>query len=632
MASESVESLVTPDVTKSPEVKVRRNSAGNARSGNGDEKVVPNYLRASTGSCHDLCKYGGEHAFVSKRSIPNRATRKKLHQSSEASIGQVIAKSKPPVDSKPTKMSTDVLKDSVDSKPRKMSTVVHKESVDSKTQIPDALDINAHELPSKSFDSQKHVANEVKVNRKKASSVEVKPSSFLLKFRTSPSTSQEISSSTDKEVQSQSKSTPVKVENLSKSTTKKVENTSKPTFKVKTSSKSTDGPVEAVSKSTLKKVENTSKVKTSSKSTSKCSGTSSQLSSLNGKEIKLSAKHSTPLNSNRVAKKKVSSSMNSSEGFDDKIISEIKTEKKVASSKRASRKPITPIKALSSPRASLKRVSSLNSRKHKSLKIVSHLRNQKTAKEDELEEHNNNNINNSSSSDSNEVEERTLYVIKTESEDKNLQSDQTASYDDESYLPQLSTPMSSSTSVTQSLSDEDEESEYTTSEFEVDSISGNCEIECMENEEALKVEKKAKLRKVKEVEDKDCEMIKLKFRRGKVVDKQTEKNTPRRLTFRRAKTLAEKANVNNNSERKSFKKRDEACSESNDAVNGQEKVVLRHQDVEDKKDAQGLFNNVIEETASKLVEARKSKVKALVGAFETVISLQDKKPSANIVS
>ncbi|GAU49009.1 hypothetical protein TSUD_284960 [Trifolium subterraneum] len=537
MASESVESLVTPDVTKSPEVKVRRNSAGNASSGKGDEKVVPNYLRASTGSCHDLCKYGGEHAFVSKRSIPNRATRKKLHQSAEESIGQVIAKSKPPVDSKPTKMSTDVLKESIDSKPTKMSTVVHKELVDSKTQIPDAFDTNGHELPSKSFDSQKHVANEVKVNRKKASSVEVKPSSFLIKSRTSPSTSLEISSSTDKE-----------------------------------------------------------------------------LSSLNGKEMKLSAKHPTPLNSNRIAKNKVSSSLNSSEGFDDKIISEIKTEKKVASPKTASRKPIAPIKALSSPRASLKRVSSLNSRKHKGLKIVSHLRNQKTAKEDELEEHNNNN---------NEVEEKTLYVIKTESENKTLQSDQTASYDDESYLPQLSTPMSSSTSVTQSLSDEDEESEYTTSEFEVDSLSGNCEGECMENEEALKVEKKNKLRKVKKVEeDKDCEMIKLKFRRGKVVDNQIEKNTTRRLTFRRAKTLAEKASG----------KRDEACSESNDADNGQEKVVLRHQDVEDKKDAQGLFNNVIEETASKLVEARKSKVKALVGAFETVISLQDKKPSASIVS
>jgi hypothetical protein len=37
---------------------------------------------------------------------------------------------------------------------------------------------------------------------------------------------------------------------------------------------------------------------------------------------------------------------------------------------------------------------------------------------------------------------------------------------------------------------------------------------------------------------------------------------------------------------------------------------------------------VIEETASKLVESRKSKVKALVGAFETVISLQDGKPTS----
>jgi hypothetical protein len=324
--------------------------------------------------------------------------------------------------------------------------------------------------------------------------------------------------------------------------------------------------------------------------------------------------------------------MNSSEGFDDKIISEIKTEKKVASSKTASRKPIAPIKALSSPRASLKRVSSLNSRKHKGLKIVSHLRNQKTAKEDELEEHNNNN-NTATNKNDNEVEEKTLYVIRTESENKTAESDQTASYDDEPYLPQLSTPMSSSTSVTRSLSDEDEGSEYTTSEFEVDSLSGNCEIECMENKEALKVEKKGNTRKVKEVEDKDGEMIKLKFRRGKVVDNKIEKNTPRRLTFRKAKTLAEKANVSDDGKRKSYKKRDEACSESNDGANGQEKVVLRHQDVEDKKDAQGLFNNVIEETASKLVEARKSKVKALVGAFETVISLQDKKPpSANIVS
>ncbi|GKC96176.1 ribonuclease H-like domain-containing protein, partial [Tanacetum coccineum] len=41
----------------------------------------------------------------------------------------------------------------------------------------------------------------------------------------------------------------------------------------------------------------------------------------------------------------------------------------------------------------------------------------------------------------------------------------------------------------------------------------------------------------------------------------------------------------------------------------------------EKKDAHGLLNNIIEETAIKLAESRKSKVKALVGAFEIVISL-----------
>lgn len=49
-------------------------------------------------------------------------------------------------------------------------------------------------------------------------------------------------------------------------------------------------------------------------------------------------------------------------------------------------------------------------------------------------------------------------------------------------------------------------------------------------------------------------------------------------------------------------------------------VALRHQKTLDKKKSQRLYNNVIEETASKLVKTRKSRVKALVGAFESVIS------------
>ncbi|CAI8595256.1 unnamed protein product [Vicia faba] len=590
MASESAELPVTPEVTTSPPVvEKRRCSIGKAGSGKSNEKIVPRYLRASTGSCHDICKYGGNHSFDPKerRSIPNRATRKQLYQTRGESIGGMIAKSKLSVDSKLTKMSADVLEESADSKPTKMSMVVLKEAVYSKARTSDALDAK---------------------NRKKTSSVEVKPS-LVSKSHTSPSTSQEISSSTDKEMESQSKSASRKVETPSKSTSKTVKTPSKSTSKVdsiskrisefKVPSKSTVVPVEAVPKSILKKVENpsnsTSKVKTSSKSTSKTEGTSSHLPSSNGK---LLAKPSTSLSSIRVARNNVSSSMKSLEGFGDKGSNEIKTKKKVASFKASPRKLIVPIKALSSPRAS---------KKHQNLKIVSPLKNQKAVKKVELEEHNN--LRNQKTLKKVELEEnkiheakeKTLYVIEMETENKTLQSNQKViSYDDESYLPQLLTPESSSTSVTQSLSEENhEESEYTTSEYEVDTLSGNSEIESIVNNETLMAEKIGKQRKVKEEEDKDCEMTKLKFRRGKMVDDQSERNTPRKLKFRRAKTLVEKANV-------------------------KEKVVLRHQSFEDKKDAQGLFNNVIEETASKLVEARKSKVKALVGAFETVISLQEK--------
>ncbi|KAL8251214.1 hypothetical protein R6Q59_034907 [Mikania micrantha] len=152
-------------------------------------------------------------------------------------------------------------------------------------------------------------------------------------------------------------------------------------------------------------------------------------------------------------------------------------------------------------------------------------------------------------------------------------------------------------------------------------------------------------RKVKMVisKDRDNEAVKLRFRRGKVLDLQSENNSPRRLKFRRrvlegkqdAQNISRKTYINKTldlqneeeerSSRKFFEKK--YVKETNDSQNGPESVVLKHQGEQEKKDAQGLLNNVIEETASKLVESRKSKVKALVGAFETVISLQDGKPS-----
>ncbi|KAF7141122.1 hypothetical protein RHSIM_Rhsim06G0013300 [Rhododendron simsii] len=42
-------------------VNTARHSTGKASSLKSGESVDPHYLRASTGSCHDVCKYGRNH-------------------------------------------------------------------------------------------------------------------------------------------------------------------------------------------------------------------------------------------------------------------------------------------------------------------------------------------------------------------------------------------------------------------------------------------------------------------------------------------------------------------------------------------------------------------------------------------
>ncbi|XP_016453511.1 uncharacterized protein LOC107777866 [Nicotiana tabacum] len=130
--------------------------------------------------------------------------------------------------------------------------------------------------------------------------------------------------------------------------------------------------------------------------------------------------------------------------------------------------------------------------------------------------------------------------------------------------------------------------------------------------------------------DSNPSVVKLKFRRGKVVDLQLETSSPRRLIFRWGRHMGESQDSKGDIRRRILKKKG-VDADKNSTILSSGKIILRHQDVQEKKDVQGLLNNVIEETASKLVETRKSKVKALVGAFETVISRQDK-PSTVTVS
>lgn len=149
------------------------------------------------------------------------------------------------------------------------------------------------------------------------------------------------------------------------------------------------------------------------------------------------------------------------------------------------------------------------------------------------------------------------------------------------------------------------------------------------------------------LKDKQLVAKRLNFRKGRVFELEAQDLTPKRLTFRRRMPIGSRRNGNNENfnggetninwmdftaKRLKFKQRMHFVDDKNDYsknVIGDDAANMHFVGkemkgkVDEKKDLRSLFNNVIEETASKLVETRRSKVKALVGAFETVISLQD---------
>ncbi|THU66859.1 hypothetical protein C4D60_Mb05t18640 [Musa balbisiana] len=153
------------------------------------------------------------------------------------------------------------------------------------------------------------------------------------------------------------------------------------------------------------------------------------------------------------------------------------------------------------------------------------------------------------------------------------------------------------------------------SEHEINKDSDNCE--------SLKSEQKRIGRRDAIVHHREDEFSiphKLKFTRGKAIELQPENNGPKRLRFRRGRMVGRNVN-SSHLERENFR-RSEMADVVTDSKPETQSIVLKHQDTQEKKDVRGLFNNVIEETTNKLVETRKSKVKALIGAFEIVISLQ----------
>ncbi|XP_052196844.1 uncharacterized protein LOC127804132 [Diospyros lotus] len=307
--------------------------------------------------------------------------------------------------------------------------------------------------------------------------------------------------------------------------------------------------------------------------------------------------------------------------------SEIKRGKKTGTSKASVEKALADPPASLSPKPSISRVMSLNVKKHKNVKVLSPLKDQNGIRKAEQKLPNNE-----------KVVEKTLHVVKVETENKVLESVQNGNTLHSPPSLTQSSPKFSSPPKSPALSFHEEgpvvdyehadsevnetyesisESSEGVSLHEVDTSVGNCNRIPGEARFGLS-------------SDNDSTPVKLKFKRGKVVDLQSENSGPRRLRFRRGRVLGENQGSKAGNRRRNFKKR--VDDDTNQITANSEKVALRHQDVQGKKDAQGLFNNVIEETASKLVESRKSKVKALVGAFETVISLQDTKPSVQTVT
>ncbi|XP_039119112.1 uncharacterized protein LOC120255333 [Dioscorea cayenensis subsp. rotundata] len=306
-------------------------------------------------------------------------------------------------------------------------------------------------------------------------------------------------------------------------------------------------------------------------------------------------------------------------------------EKKVLKKPRASlslnigdKKVLKAARVLLSPRPAVTRISSMKLRKFGNKKLGSPV---KYAKKVSAQDNND------------QVKEKTIYAIDPEPEIKS-----------EEDVPQISTGYKSSTS-SQSLSvassqstasdtseeneenEEKEENEDTESTYtEVSVVSEDEDTESDNEVEPQEVEERRMSRKKSVVhpDDEAQPPHKLKFRRGKVLDPQSQNNGPRRLRFRKPRVVTENENGRGELGRRSFRKRSNISGVDTNEVPETPNVVLRHQDQQGKKDSQGLFNHVIEETASKLVESRKSKVKALVGAFETVISLQDTKAAPTV--
>ncbi|KAL3813435.1 hypothetical protein ACJIZ3_014703 [Penstemon smallii] len=486
----------------------RRNSISTEKS---DSAKVPHYLRASTGSCHDFCKYGIKHGFEEKSRKP---------------LWKKIAKSSP--------SEMNFVQIMVSGEKKKEKVIKQNSSTDISGNSPDLR----HSRDTKSSMEKLKTPLDAKTYSPKKNALSGSKTR-LTKYKPLP-TKKSIS--------------PDPPEIIKREIQLPSENFEAPTER----GYSTD------SKTSIKEK---NKYHHSEKSSSPL-----KLKLVNGKHSSFSGS-SDGRNGKR-------------EGNRD-----VETVRKMTASRASAKKALAPSAATLSPNFPLR-----TARKAVNLKLASPLKVHNKLRRAETKASNNEG-----------VIEKTLYVIKTETENNGSKSTS-----DNHSIPSTSSSKSRAKSSSLSFHEEkDKKSKY------------------IGKAQPVKENHKKTLRKNRVMivsEEKHRSPVKLKFRSGKVVDLQSDNNSPQRLKFRRVRALGAE-DGKSDLRRRIFAKGGLNDDASKDLSS--EKIVLKHHDVQGKKDAQGLFNNVIEETASKLVKSRKSKVKALVGAFETVISLQETRLSSH---
>ncbi|EYU44167.1 hypothetical protein MIMGU_mgv1a002860mg [Erythranthe guttata] len=570
-----------------------RNSSDKSDSVNSGRNVVPHYLRASTGSCHDLCKYGGKHSFEKAKKPLRRRIAKSL--SSEMYTVEIT-------------VSGDKKKEKV---------VYENSETETKNHLPDTKSYSRD--PKTSLDKEKTVRNQPVIDTKIRSPVLPSPGTKSKKIRSpdvsSPGTksySRKPKTSLDKEKTVKNDKTSTDTKNHSPHLPSPITKSYMRKPKISPNLASPDPPelVKSVSFPS-KKIEG--RVKQGS------SSTDNKVSRAEKKTTYMPKQHPTAMKPVKLKPSSSSDYSNDTRGKGKRNSNEETGQNTRASIKSAKKVPEPTTAILSRKVPVIKTAYNITGRT-RNPKLVLPLTAQTRIRRIKTK-----------TSTNQKIPEKTLHVIKIETKNSVLQSKLNDHAN--SSLPSTSSAKSLSHGKTSSLSSYEEE-ENGEIEYSGDGL-------ISDSNESLEIGKlppvkenlqKKSLKKTRGVvvsEEKYSSPVKLKFRSGKVVDLQSDNSGPRKLRFRRARIVG--AEEGKGALRRRILKKAGLSDAASGAELSSEKVVLKHQDVQGKKDGQGLFNNVIEETASKLVESRISKVRALVGAFETVISLQETKPSMQAI-